>query len=502
MIPDVASVRLHEIELAHPEWQLLQEQGEEFISRVTVRWGDETQYTADTLQSLSGPKLAFLLATEKKERGGLLSSWRQLVQKQCAKAGPVLLRLEKGGLLVPDVLRSTLNGLTTRASKSVLRKRTWFIVGRILDEADDAVFAGLCTEAAEWLRREAHELPADREKLFLQLWDRLYPLAMKVPADQSMDPVTQAINHPAGHLAEALLDCLWARHPTIDSALPTDLVPRFSNMADGDTDGHLQSRILLVSRLYWIHWTDPAWAGQHLIPKLSFDASPEAAALWRGYLWSPQIGPNLMATLRKALIEAISHRAQLGDARRNLIRLFSFGCVEIPGSVPDGDVRHVLQMIDGEDLSEVASVLAEILEGAGKDAPIAWRARIRPWLERVWPTDISKQEPGVSRDLAVVAIRAGQAFSDAVEYLSKFMMRARDTMHVQHLLIGTEQPSKFPTSTVVLLKHLVDVESRPVHYGAHNGLQDVLECALRAYPELATSPDYQQLLDYARRYGQ
>lgn len=502
VLPDLATARLQEIETGRPEWRLVDEQGEEFVSRVTVRWGFETEYTVDTLQAMPGRQLARLLAIEREQRQGLLWSWHQLVQRRPAKAAGVTFRYAQGGGVVPDVLRNALNGLTARTSKTALRARTWRIIACVLLQATEQILAEICREATQWLSHEARELPADREKVFVLLWDRLWALARNVSQDRSIDPLTGAINHPAGHLAEALLDRLWARRPTVGGGIPMDLALRFTDMAEGDADGHTQSRIVLASRLYWLHWTDPAWAGQHLIPKLSFAASSEAAALWRGYLWSPKIGPNLMVAFRAALMDALRHRSKLGDARRNLIRLFSFASVELPASIPDDDIRHVLQAIENKDLADVASVLAEILEGAGKDAPVTWRERVRPWLDRVWPTDISKQDPDVTRDLAVLAIRADQEFPDAVDHVTRFMTRSRDTMHVQHLLIKTEQPSRFPKPTVTLLRSLVDVQSGPVHHGAHHGLQDVLERAAAASPELVASSDYLQLLDYAHRYGQ
>jgi hypothetical protein len=501
VLPEVASTRLEEIEARRPEWDRREEQGEELVSRTAVRWGFETQYTVEELHAMPERRLADLLATEKQQRQALLWTWHQLVQQEPDKAAGVLQYGEENGV-VPDVLSNALSGLTVRTSKSALGGRTWDIVAGLLLQTTEQILAQICREAAQWLSHEARELPDDREQIFLELWDRLWPLAMKVTRQPRTDPLTGAINHPAGHLAEALLDRLWARRPTIGSGIPADLGPRFTDMAEGEADGHAQSRIVLASRLYWLHWTDPAWAERYIIPRLYFSGSLEAAALWRGYLWSAQVGPNLMAAFRDALIDAVRHRGELGDARRNLVRLFTFACVELPASVPDDDIRHMLRTVETEDLAEVAGVLADILEGAGEDAPVTWRERVRPWLNRLWPTDANKQDPKVTCGLARLAIRAGQEFPDAVDTIIRFLAPSRDTMHVLHLLRETKLASQFPEATVNLLRGLIDIQSGPVHYGAHHGLRDVLERSAPASRELSATPQFRELMDYAQRHGQ
>ena len=88
------------------------------------------------------------------------------------------------------------------------------------------------------------------------------------------DPMTDALNHPAGKLAEAALSRLSKYKPEAGKKLPPQVRPYFDEIADS-AHGHF-ARVMLAARLHYLHAIDPVWAVDKLVPYMSPRQSKEA----------------------------------------------------------------------------------------------------------------------------------------------------------------------------------------------------------------------------------
>ena len=102
------------------------------------------------------------------------------------------------------------------------------------------------------------------------------------------EPVTRAINHPVGHVTEALLRWWYRRSLEDNQGLPEEIKPTFTELCDTVVDKFRHGRVLLAAHVIALFRVDRDWATQHLLPLFDWQRSvAEARAAWEGFLWSP-----------------------------------------------------------------------------------------------------------------------------------------------------------------------------------------------------------------------
>ena len=141
------------------------------------------------------------------------------------------------------------------------------------------------------------------------------------PIDQ---PVTEAINHPVGHVTQALLNLWFKRNPNDNDQLPTEIEPFFTDLCDMRVDRFRHGRVLLGSRLITFFRVDRTWTEQYLLPLFSWSNPAEAKAVWEGFLWSPRIYQPLMAALKSHFLESANHYADLARQRQQFAAFLSY----------------------------------------------------------------------------------------------------------------------------------------------------------------------------------
>ena len=93
-------------------------------------------------------------------------------------------------------------------SDDSLIRRSWRCVAPVLAVAPGDVLLRLAHHLGAWLKK-ATKVFAPDEVLLLRLCRAMLELDYPDNEDENDDPVTDAINHPVGHVTEALLNC-WA----------------------------------------------------------------------------------------------------------------------------------------------------------------------------------------------------------------------------------------------------------------------------------------------------
>ena len=104
--------------------------------------------------------------------------------------------------------------------------------------------------------------------------------------EQIDDPVSEAINHPIGHVAQALLNIWFKRKPNDNDWLPADIEPFFTQMCDVEVGRFRHGRVLLASRLIALFRVDRSWTEKHLLPLFDWEAQPESRPRRPGKVFS------------------------------------------------------------------------------------------------------------------------------------------------------------------------------------------------------------------------
>ncbi len=115
---------------------------------------------------------------------------------------------------------------------------------------------------------------------------------------ETYDPVRSAINHPIGHITQALINLCFKQNPNDNDLLPAGLKPIFTALCDLQVDRYRHGRVLLGSRLITFFRVDRHWTEQHLLPLFGWSNPVEAKAVWLGQCINEirQAAPQLVTT--------------------------------------------------------------------------------------------------------------------------------------------------------------------------------------------------------------
>jgi len=365
---------------------------------------------------------------------------------------------------------------------------------RALADAPDTLFAKASWEASEFLRNLAESLESSEEKEFNALWTRVWQ-SMDVSrygdADDD-DPLTMALNHPAGKLAEAALMRLSKHRPTADSGLPNPVQHYFDAVVSDSKGG--PGRIMLATSLLRLHAIAPEWTTEHLLSRLDPSASAEARPLWSGYAASPRVGPNLLLAFKEPFLEVLQGRAGVTIQSR-LTGLFMAICLEAADELTGDEIHGVVDTMPEEALKRVLRNLRHRMKGDEAARGLIWTDRVQPWLDRYWPSVLSRNTSATSEAMLNLVTEAGDAFAEAVDWSLARLRPIAD--HGLRPLVRGDIATEYPDDVFRLVKQIVP-DGEIQHHQRYQ-LRELLDRLKAARPELANDADFQRLYRIATR---
>ena len=128
----------------------------------------------------------------------------------------------------------------------------------------------------------------------------------------------RAINHPVGHVTQALLNLWFKREPNDSDRLPADIEPFFTRLCDTRVAQFRHGRVLLASRFIALFRVDRPWTEAYLLPLFDWTIDAvEARAAWEGFLWSPRLYRPLLIAFKAQFLDTVHHYAELGEQAAN-----------------------------------------------------------------------------------------------------------------------------------------------------------------------------------------
>ena len=306
------------------------------------------------------------------------------------------------------------------------------------------------------------------------------------------DPLTLALNHPVGKLADAALTRLSKHQPTAGSGLP-DAVQHYFATVISDARGG-PGRIMFATSLLRLHAIAPEWTTEHLVSRLNLSASAEAQSLWSAYAASPRVGPNLLLAFKESFLEVLGGRAGATNQSR-LTGLFMAICLEAADELTADEIRCVVDAMPEEALTRVLRSLKHRLKGDEEARGSIWRDRLQPWLERYWPSVMSRNTPGTSQWMLDLVTEAGDAFHEAVDWCRAHLRPIADH-GLRPLAIG-DIATQHPQDVFRLVKQIVPEDDIKAHQQYQ--LRQLLDRLKAARPTLSRDADFQRLYRVATR---
>jgi hypothetical protein len=360
-------------------------------------------------------------------------------------------------------------------------------VARVLSDAPDDLFAGLASAAADVVKDLAETLGIDRDTSLRTLWNKAWTGVGHDKRGGSDDPVSDALNHPAGALAEAALIRLWKYEPKANGGLPEPVRSYFDTVAT-DPDGHL-GRVMLAANLNRLFTIDPKWTGEHLIPLFSPAGSDEAQDLWSGFAWSPTVGPNLFAAFKGPFLEALTSYERLRRRDENLVRRFVAICLDAPHELTAEEIHRVVDSLPETALETSLDMFASRIAGDPDERKRAWNDEVEPWLEDYWPRAGAHNTARTSKKMLRLIVECGSAFPDAVAWSLPHLRPIEG--HGLYRLETGDHVARHPHAVLSLLKGVVREDILPSY--DRNTLRRILDSLREAAPPLDADPDFQAL---------
>jgi hypothetical protein len=488
-----ASERLQALAAANPGWRLATNERDEFTHWMSGT-GDpdfEDRRQVDVAPRKRSELVAWLKRPEQPERFLHEDTWGDICRSRFFHSALALGDLARDGQWPAGRWREALQAW----SEDGRQLRSWRFVASLVQRMPEDVLKETANSMTSWL--EAVSKPLDRhEDIFLALCRRILAL----PHDDGVvtdRPVTRAINHPVGHVTQALLNLWFKREPGDGDGLPAELVPVFTQLADAGVGQFRHGRVLLASHLIALFRVDRPWTETHVLPLFDWTAdADEARAAWEGFLWSPRLYPPLLIAFKKQFLDAARHYAELTEHKRQLAAFLTYAALEPVETFTARDFETALLALPQEGLDESARALVQALEGAGGQSEDYWTNRIQPFWQHIWPKSRDLASKAIAESLARLSIAARGQFPAALGAIADWLQPIEHPQFVAHLLEQSGLSSRFPAAVLRLLNAVIDDQP-----WAPRQLGQLLNAISEAEPALMGDARYQRLAAYWRQRG-
>lgn len=483
---------------ANPDWKLSTDERDEF-SIWSSGTGDQ-DYERESIVEQTPVKLVELvpwLKNQRRQEGlSVKDTWRETCEKHPINALHALTNLAADGTWPLDRWRVALQ--VWGEPKKV--RRAWRYAAFVVSAMPEDIMLALAHEVSWWLKEASSSLPS-RDEGLLALCGRF--LELPVAAESGItrngaplnQPVTEAINHPIGHVTQALLN-QWYKAPLNDGdLLLSSFETAFTRLCDTHTERFRHGRVLLCAHVIALFRVDQAWTERHLLRLFDWQRDPtEAQAAWEGFLWSPRLYLPLMIAIKPFLIETASRYSALGDHGRQYAAFLTYAALEPAEGFAPADFRAAFSALPQDGLRQAAQALAQAQEGSGEQREEYWKNRLFPFWNRVWPKTQSMVSPAIAERLARIAIGAGRAFPDALRAVQAWLMPVAYPDQLTRPLNKSGLCQQFPCAALELLSLVIN---EPQWIG--NDLRDCLDQISAGEPGLKTDRHFQRLVELYRR---
>lgn len=494
-----AQARFSELSNTYPQWQLAANERDEFSHWMSGTGDPDYDESRDIdIAPRKRRELVQWLSKPQPERQPFYEdTWRNVCRKHLLNSLYALSDLARDGVWP---VRRWREALQAWSDESVVL-RSWRYAAPLVQTMPDTVLQEIVHSVTWWIETASKSIN-QHEDILLNLCRRMLALPIEAgtgikqngePIDR---PVTEAINHPVGHVTQALLNLWFKRNPNDNDLIPADIGHFFTELCDVHVDRFRHGRVLLGSRLIALFRVDRQWTEQYLLPLFSWNDPVEATAVWEGFLWSPRLYQPLLTAFKPQFLECADHYADLGEYRKQFAAFLTYAAL---GPIEDytvDELRHAIAALPLEGLEESAQALAQALEGAADQREDYWKNRVQPFWQHVWPKARDLATPRIAESLTRMTIAARGEFRAALGLVQDWLQPIEHPDYVVHMLHKSGLCRRCPADALRLLDAVIaDQQWAPRELG--QCLEEIVQTA----PQLAQNVRYLRLKEYSRKRG-
>lgn len=443
-----AAAMLDKLARQYPTWQLADDERDEFPTWMGS--GDEWRTFLTTPKRCRD--LVDWLREYPKCDMWREDEWRERCKRDFRRTVCALLYLARQGEWFPDRWSEALQAW----GNETLAKRSWRYVGGVLTGAPKDVVKELARAMSWWLLSIA-KVFSGNEEAFFTLIRQVLALHSNEAIEATNDSVSEAINHPVGHVTDAALSWWYRQELEDGQGLTGTLKPIFSDLCDTTGASFRHGRVLLATHLVALFRVDEEWTKQHVIPLFRWELSvDEARAAWQGFLRSPRVYPPLIEAIRAQFLVTALHYADLDSHGDQYADFLTFVALEPGDMFSRKELASATRSLPADGLRSATESLVRALEGAGKQRAEYWLNRIKPYLKFIWPKSVDLIRPAISESFARLCIGAGDAFPDALHELKPWLRPLDHPNLVVHLLNEAKLCESFLEEALTFLDAIIE----------------------------------------------
>lgn len=494
-----AATRLAEISTAYPQWQLATNERDEFSHWMSGTGDPDYEDSRDVdIAPRKRQELVQWLTKPTPERQSFYGdTWREVCRSRFFHSLSALCDLAQDDVWPAGRWREALQAWAEEG----MVLRSWRYAAPLVLTMPEAVLQELANGVTWWMEAVSKSINV-HESILLNLCQRVLALPIDpgtgmtsngAPIDQ---PVTEAINHPVGHVTQSLINLWFKQNPNDNDLLPAELKPFFTTLCDVQIDRFRHGRVLMGSRLIAFFRVDRPWTEQHLLPLFSWNNPVEAKAAWEGFLWSPRLYQPLLTAFKSQFLDSANHYVDLGEHRQQFATFLTYAALGPTEGYTVEEFRTAIGALPQEGLEESAQALSQALESAADQREDYWKNRAQLFWQQIWPKSRDLATRRIAESLTRLVIAARGEFPAALAAVQDWLQPIEHPHNVVRRLHESGLCSRYPTDALSLLNAvIVDQQWAP------RELRQCLDQIVQFAPHLAQDARYLRLHEYARRRG-
>jgi len=496
-----AAARLAEISKTYPQWQLATNERDEF-SHWMSGTGDpdyEDSRDVDIAPRKRQELVQWLTKPMPERRPFYEDTWRDVCRTRFFHSLSALHDLAQDDVWPAGRWREALQAW---AEEGIVL-RSWRYAAPLVQIMPDAVLQEIDHAVTWWVEAASKSINC-HEDILLNLCCRV--LALPLEADsasriirngvETYDPVGSAINHPIGHITQALINLWFKQNPNDNDLLPAELKPTFTTLCDAQIDRFRHGRVLMGSRLIAFFRVDRPWTEQYLLPLFGWANQVEAKAVWEGFLWSPRLYQPLLTAFKPQFLDSANHYADLGEHRQQFATFLTYAALGPTKGYTVEEFRSAIGSLPQDGLEESAQALSQAVEGAADQREDYWKNRAQPFWQEIWPKSRDLATRRIAESLTRLVIAARGEFPAALAAVQDWLQPIEHPDYVVRLLCESGLCRLFSAEALLLLNAVIaDQQWAPRELGK------CLDEIAQAAPNLAQDTRHLRLRDYSRRRG-
>ncbi|WP_300159882.1 anti-phage defense-associated sirtuin Dsr1 [Solidesulfovibrio sp.] len=372
--------------------------------------------------------------------------------------------------------------------------RAWRYIAPILNTMPQDVVQKIFEPSTWWIEALSKTIK-NHEFIFLKLCKTI--LNYKQIHDTVFDEnLADAINHPVGHITQAILNYWFLQKPEDNQGIPDNIKLIFTDLCDTQTVHYRHGRTILAANIIALFRVDHNWTEEHLIPLFNWRTSQSVAqSVWAGFLWSPRLYRHLFIALKPDFLETAYHYNDLGNHGRQYAAILTYAALDLNDIFNTQELNQAINSLPQDGLQNSAQTLFYILQGSNQKREQCWAHRIYPFWHNFWPKSLDRVSEPIANQLACLSIEARGKFPEALETLHNWLLPLQDIYDVIFSLEESGLCKQYPKDALRLLNKVIQDQPWPP-----SELNNCLKMILESWPDADKDPRYQKIMTYFRQH--